>query len=232
MRPKNSLSIRELPLVERPREKLLARGVRNLEQRDLIAILLNSGTRSLSALALADLLLAQFRSLPALAEASVEELIALHGIGEAKAVRLSAAFELGRRVHRMAGELRPTIRSAQDAVELLQDSMRRLDREEFRAILLDVKNRVLEVETISVGHLTGALVHPREVFKKAIRRSSAAVILVHNHPSGDPTPSVDDIRVTRRLVEAGKLLGIDVLDHIILGDSRYTSLKEQGYVTG
>src|SRR5690606_31245460 len=155
---------------------------------------------------------------PMLAEASVEELSSLHGIGEAKAIRLTAAFELGRRVHRMAGELRPTIRSAEDVVSLLHDSMRRLDREEFRIVLLDVKHRVLQVETVSVGHLSGALVHPREVFKSAIRRSSAAIILVHNHPSGDPTPSTDDIRITHRLVEAGKLLGIDVLDHIVLGD--------------
>lgn len=211
---------------------MLVRGASQMENRDLIAILLNSGTRTLSALGLADKLLAEFGSLPALADASIEELSTFPGIGEAKAVRISAACELGRRIGSMPETDRPLVRSAADVARMLQGQMRFLDREKFLIVLLDTKHRVLAMPTISVGHLSGALVHPREVFKAAIRRSSAAIILVHNHPSGDPTPSHDDILVTRRLVEAGKLLGIEVLDHVILGGRDYTSLKQEGYFTG
>lgn len=226
------LRIREMPSEERPRERMIARGAGKVENRDLIAIVLNSGTRTISALGLADKLLAEFGSLPALADASIEELSTFPGIGEAKAARLSAACELGRRIGAFPITDRPLVRSAADVAAMLQGQMRYLDREKFRIVLLDTKHRVLEIPTVSVGHLSGALVHPREVFKAAIRRSSAAIILVHNHPSGDPTPSNDDILVTRRLIEAGKLLGIEVLDHVILGDRDFTSLKQEGYFTG
>lgn len=221
-----------MPTEQRPRERMLVRGASQVENRDLIAILLSSGTRTHSALGLADKLLAKFGSLPVLADASIEELSAFSGIGEAKAARISAACELGRRIGSISETDRPLVRSAADVAQMLQGQMRFLDREKFLTVLLDIKHRVLEIPTVSVGHLSGALVHPREVFKAAIRRSSAAIILVHNHPSGDPTPSHDDILVTRRLVEAGKLLGIEVLDHVILGGQDYTSLKQEGYFTG
>lgn len=226
------LKIRELPAAERPRERILLRGVSAAQNRDLIAVLLNSGTRTMSALGLADKLLAEFGTLPALAEASIEELSSIPGIGVAKAVRISAACELGRRIHSISETDRPLIRSAADVSRLLQGQMRFLDREKFVTVLLDTKHRVIGMPTVSVGHLSGALVHPREVFKAAIRRSSAAIILVHNHPSGDPTPSREDILVTRRLVEAGRILGIEVLDHVILGGQRFTSLRQEGYLPG
>lgn len=226
------LKIRELPAAERPRERILLWGVSAVQNRDLIAVLLNSGTRTMSALGLADRLLAEFGTLPALAEASIEELSSIPGIGEAKAVRISAACELGRRISSVSETDRPLVRSAADVARLLQGQMRFLDREKFLTVLLDTKHRVIGIPTVSVGHLSGALVHPREVFKAAIRRSSAAIILVHNHPSGDPTPSREDILVTRRLVEAGQLLGIEVLDHVILGGQSYTSLRQEGYFPG
>lgn len=222
-------TIRELPQAERPREKLLLRGARGLEPRDLVAIVLGHGTRSLSALGLADKLMAHFGSLTALADASVEELQETPGIGEAKAARLSAACEIARRLVPQTLGDRPTIRSASDVAALLINEMRGLDREEFRGVLLDTKHRLLEVVTISIGHLNGTLVHPREVFKSAIRRSSEAIIVVHNHPSGDPTPSAEDIAVTRRLTAAGRLLGIELLDHVILGATEWVSLRQEGY---
>lgn len=224
-----SLTIRELPVSERPREKLLLYGASQLSDRELIAIMLGSGTRSLSALTLADLLLAKFESLANIADASVEELRSLPGIGEAKAVRLSAACELGRRLVNST-PLRPAIRSAEDVAALVRGQMGHLDREEFRVLLLDTKHRLLELYRVSLGHLNGTLVHPREVFKQAIRRSSDAVILVHNHPSGDPAPSPEDLAVTRRLVMAGRIVGIEVLDHVILGAGSYVSLREEGYM--
>lgn len=227
---RSSLTIREMPVGERPREKMLLLGARQLTNRELIAILLGSGTRDASALTVADWLLSEFQNLGNLADASVEELQGIPGIGEAKAIRLAAACELGRRlVH--SPPVRPEVRSARDVVEHVQGVMGHLDREEFRVLLLDTKHRLLELHKVSVGHLNGTLVHPREVFKQAIRRSSDAVILVHNHPSGDPTPSPEDIAVTRRLVAAGRIIGIEVLDHVILGAGSYVSLRQEGYIT-
>lgn len=227
---RHSLTIRDMPVSERPREKLLLQGPRQLTSRELIAILLGSGTRDASALTVADWLLWEFETLGNLADASVEELQRIPGIGQAKAIRLTAACELGRRlVH--STPLRPEIWNAQDVVEHVQGEMAHLDREEFRALLLDTKHRLLELYKVSVGHLNGTLVHPREVFKQAIRRSSDAIIVVHNHPSGDPTPSPEDLAVTRRLVAAGRILGIEVLDHVILGASSYVSLRQEGYMT-
>lgn len=227
---KGQLTIREMPVSERPREKLLLQGAGQLTSRELIAILLGSGTRDASALTVADWLLWEFETLANLADASVEELQRVPGIGEAKAIRLTAACELGRRVVHST-PLRPEIRSAQDVVEQVQGVMGHLDREEFRALLLDTKHRLMELHKVSLGHLNGTLVHPREVFKQAIRRSADAIIVVHNHPSGDPTPSPEDLAVTRRLVAAGRILGIEVLDHVILGAGSHVSLRQEGYMS-
>lgn len=226
----NTPRIRELPHAERPREKLIRDGARNVPNRDLIALILGHGTRSVSALALADQLLARFETLVELADASIEELREIQGIGEAKAARLSAAFELARRLAAEVPTDRPLVRSAADVAALLQPQLRHLDREEFHGVFLDTKHRVLAIRTISIGHLNGTLVHPREVFKEAIRRSSDALIVVHNHPSGDPTPSAEDVAVTKRLAAAGRILGIELLDHVIIGGSDYVSLRQQGYV--
>ncbi|NLN16451.1 MAG: DNA repair protein RadC [Firmicutes bacterium] len=224
------VKVKELPASERPREKLWQLGPRALALRDLLAIILRVGSRRDSALTLADRLLAKYPGLVDLAAASVEDLCQIEGIGPAKAAQLKAACELARRLARASCGERPAIRGPSDAARLVMEEMRHLDREHFRVLLLNTKRRVIAIRDVSVGGLDSSLVHPRELFKECIRRSSAAVILVHNHPSGDPQPSQDDIRVTRRLCEAGKLLGIEVLDHIIIGDNKFVSLKEMGFL--
>ena len=168
------------------------------------------------------------KNLRELAEMAPEELMALPGIGKAKAIRLVAAFELTRRLANTMPEDRPSIRSPEDAAILVMGEMRHLDREHFWALLLNTKNRVIAREVISIGTLNSSAVHPRELFKAAIRRSAAAVILVHNHPSEDPTPSQQDIDVTKRMMEAGNIVGISVLDHLVIGDNRFVSLKAKG----
>ncbi|MCL6580053.1 MAG: DNA repair protein RadC [Firmicutes bacterium] len=241
---KGCLRISDLGEGDRPRERLARLGAQALSNAELVAILLRTGTSGASALDLARRLLALGKDegvsgpggpvnglgdpgLRRLATASLEELGRVPGVGPAKAVALKAALELGRRVAN-ATTVRRAVRSPEDVSNLVMEDMRYLDREQFRIVLLDSKNHVLGVRTVSVGSLSASIVHPREIFKEAIARSSAAIILVHNHPSGDPTPSREDVEVTRRLVEAGKLLGIEVLDHVVVGDNRYVSLKEKG----
>lgn len=220
--------IKALPEAERPRERLIAEGARALSNRELLAIILRSGTVGESALVLAERLLQTFGSLRDLLQAEVEELAAVRGIGKVKAAEVKAALELGRRLASSGQGWRPAITSPEEAAGLVMEDLRYRDREVFQALLLDTKHRLLAIQVVSVGHLSGAPVHPRELFKDAIRRSAAAVVLVHNHPSGDPQPSPEDIALTHRLVEAGRLLGIEVLDHLIVGDNTYVSLKEQG----
>lgn len=227
-----SVIIRELPEQERPRERLLNEGEKALSNRELLAILLGSGTQRQSALTLADQLLRKGETLRGLAALDVEELRQVKGIGLAKAAQIKAAMELARRMSLEPGHRRTAIRHPGDVAKLMMDDLRDLDHEQFKLLMLDTKHRVIKMQTLSVGHLSGTLVHPRELFKAVIRRNSAAVILVHNHPSGDPEPSADDIDLTRRLVAGGKLLGIEVLDHVIIGDNTYVSLKERGLVNG
>jgi DNA repair protein RadC len=226
MTPKQGYTIKEMPPDLQPRERLLAAGVQALSNVELLAIMLRTGTRSETALDLAHKLLARPEGLRYLAEASLEEMQKQKGIGLAKAAELKAALELGRRLAVLSLS-RTVIKSPQDVANLLMDEMRYLDREYFRTVSLNTKNRVLGVDNVSIGSLNSSLVHPREVFKNPIRRSAAAIILVHNHPSGDPGPSKEDVQVTRRLVEAGQILGIEVLDHLIIGDGSFISLKEQ-----
>jgi len=214
-----------MPAELRPRERLLNDGVQSLSNAELLAILLRTGTRSETAIDLACNILSRPEGLRYLAEASVEELQKQKGIGLAKAAELKAALELGRRLAALTLS-RMTVKCPQDVANILMDEMRYLDRENFRTVSLNTKNRVLGIDSVSVGSLNSSLVHPREVFKTPIRRSAASIILVHNHPSGDPAPSREDINVTRRLVEAGRILGIEVLDHLIVGDGCFTSLKE------
>ncbi len=231
--------ITDLGESDRPRERLVREGPQALSNAELVAILLGTGTSGASALDVAQRLLALGKEdgTPRLGEtgsglrylvtSAVEELQRVPGVGRAKAVTLKAAVELGRRIASTQAA-RASVRSPQDVSTLVMEEMRYLDREQFRIILLDAKNHVLGVKTVSVGSLSSSIVHPREIFKDAIARSSAAIILVHNHPSGDPTPSREDVEVTRRLVEAGRLLGIEVLDHVVVGDNRYVSFKEKG----
>lgn len=224
------LKIKNLPEEIRPRERIREAGPGALSSAELLAIILGSGSREESALDLSHRLLRGPRGLRWLAEATYEELCGIKGIGPAKAAQVKAAVELGKRLACMGRGLRPTVRSPQDVCSFVMEDMCYLDREHFRVVILNTKNQVLAVETISVGSLNSSLVHPREVFKPAVLRSAAAVILLHNHPSGDATPSGEDIEITRRLAEAGKIIGIDVLDHIIIGDHVFTSLKERALI--
>lgn len=218
--------IKDLPVQERPRERLLQYGPEYLSNRELLAILLQTGTKDQSVFGLVDQLLAHFGSLRSLAGASFEEMSVIKGIGPAKASQVLAAFEMAKRLSNSNLEVKEVIRSPQDAATIVMDEMRLLDREHFVILMLNTKHAVVARKVVSIGHLSASLVHPRELFKDIIKKSSAAVILVHNHPSGDPTPSEDDIRVTKRLCEAGELLGIQVLDHIIVGDKSYLSFCE------
>ncbi|NLC38684.1 MAG: DNA repair protein RadC, partial [Clostridia bacterium] len=187
----------------RPREKMQTQGPEALSNGELLAILIRVGNRSESALDLANRLLAQAGGLRFLVETSIEELSKIKGIGLAKASQIKAAVELGRRIALDPGEMRPVIRSPEDVASLLMEKMRFLDREHFQVLTLNTKNQVLGIKTAFIGSLNSSIVHPREIFKEAIKRSAAALILVHNHPSGDPSPSPEDLDVTRRLQEAG-----------------------------
>ncbi|NPV73841.1 MAG: DNA repair protein RadC [Pelotomaculum sp.] len=220
--------MKELPEDLRPRERLLKAGAGVLSEIELLAILLGTGSREATALELASQIMARFGSLRLLVDATVEELSEVKGVGLAKASQVKAALELARRLSQLTGPRRPAIRSPDDAAGLVMEEMRHLDREHFRALLLNTKNQVIGVDKVSVGTLNSSTVHPRELFRNAIKRSAAAIILVHNHPSGDPTPSREDLDVTGRLKEAGRIIGIEVLDHIVIGDNNFISLKAKG----
>jgi len=218
-------TIKELPEDIRPRERLLKEGAEALSDVELLAILLRTGSRATTALDLASLLMVRFKNLHRLVDAAVEELSDVKGVGPAKASQVKAALELARRLAQFSEASRPVIKSPNDAAALVMEEMRHLDREHFRALLLNTKNQVIGTDKVSVGTLNSSTVHPRELFRNAIRRSAASLILVHNHPSGDPAPSREDLDITRRLIEAGKIIGIEILDHIIIGDNRFISFK-------
>ena len=222
------IAILERPSDERPRERLEKMGASALSVTELLAIQLRTGSLEQSALGLAGELLHAFGGLRGIAAASREELCRVKGIGPVKAVEICAAVEMSRRLSVLSADEKPCIRSPQDVSNLLMAEMRDLKKEHLRSLLLDSKNRVMKTCTVSIGILDSSLVHPREVFKDAIIASAAGIIVVHNHPSGDPSPSAEDRRITQRLHECGQLLGIELLDHIILGDNRFVSLKERG----
>lgn len=224
----NQLTIKNLPLEERPRERLLHYGPENLSAAELIAIIVRTGSAKQTAISLAEELLSHFKDLRGIAKATCAEIAKVKGIGTVKAIQLKAAFELGRRVLTTNPAQLPTIRRPQDVFDLLKANYQDLDREHFKVVHLNIKNQVLKVETTAIGILNSSPVHPREVFKEAVKMNSAGLILTHNHPSGDPTPSQDDLSLTARLQEAGQILGIQIIDHIIFGDNRFLSLKECG----
>lgn len=220
--------MKDMPADQRPRERLIREGARVLSDPELLAILLRTGSSDKSAVELATEVLSRFSGLKNLVQAGVEELSEIKGMGPAKASQLKAALEIGRRLASVSESDRPTIRGPQDAAALVMEEMRHLDREHFCALLLNTKHQVLAKETISVGTLNSSVVHPRELFKTAVKRSAQAVILVHNHPSGDPAPSREDREITRRLQDAGSILGIEVLDHIVIGDNKFVSFRDKG----
>lgn len=219
--------ITDLAISERPRERLAKLGPDALSNAELIAILLRVGTPGENAVQVGQRLLQTFDGLSGLHTASFEEVCAQHGIGEAKACQIKAAIELGNRLRLEKPEDRPTINSPSDAAALVQYEMSGLEQEELRVILLNTRNHVLGISKVYRGSLNSSQVRVGELFKTAIRRNAAAIIVVHNHPSGDPTPSPDDIALTRAVVEAGRLLDIEILDHLVIGQGRWISLKER-----
>ncbi len=229
------MRLKDQPVAERPRERLVALGAEALSHAELVAILLRTGWKGANALEVARQLLQKYGSLSALAQAPLDGLQAVKGIGRDKAVTLAAAFSLARK---MANELRresPLVDTAEAAADLMREELRLRGVETFQVLLLNTRRRLIDVIKISDGTLDTLLVHPREVFKPAIAANAAAIILVHNHPSGDASPSEADVRVTRDLIRAGQLLKIDVLDHVILGQATqerprdFVSLRELGY---
>lgn len=222
--------LKDLPEDLKPRERLYQLGAEVLTNREILAILLRTGTPGENVLELAERILTEAGGLIGLARVSIHELEQVHGIGPAKAAQVKAALELGKRSVSADPVTRPVINSPSDVADLVMEDMRNLDREHFRIMHLSTRNNVLGISAVSVGSLNSSIVHPRECFKEAIRRNANSIILLHNHPSGDPAPSREDLDITKRLTEGGKILGIEVLDHIIIGDKRYVSLKEQGII--
>ena len=221
-------ALRELPADERPRERLALRGPGGLSAAELIALLWGSGSRGRSAVDLAADALARHEGLTGLARAADGELEALPGVGAAKAAQLTAAFELGRRLMADWPTGRWTIRSPHDVADRLLLQMGRLEREELRVVLLNTKNVVLRVVTVYQGNVSSSLVRVGELFRDAVRLNASGLILVHNHPSGDPTPSPDDLHLTAEALAAGRLLDIDVLDHLVVGHDAWVSLRDRG----
>jgi DNA repair protein RadC len=221
-------TIREMPAAERPRERLAARGAAGLSAAELIALVWGSGSAGRSAVDLADDALARHDGLTGLARATDIELESVPGIGEAKAAQLTAAFELGRRLLADWPATRWTVRSPRDVADRLVLQMGRLEREELRVVLLNTKNVVLRVATVYQGNVSTSLVRIGELFRDAVRLNASGIIVVHNHPSGDPTPSPDDLHLTAEALAAGRLLDIDLLDHLIVGHDAWVSLRDRG----
>jgi DNA repair protein RadC len=219
--------IREMPAGERPRERLRDYGAAALSNAELIAILLRTGTSGNNVLDLSTRLLSLHGGLIGLARMSFAELCAEHGLGEAKAAQLRAALELGLRLASSHPEARATVRSPADVAGLLMTEMSLLAQESLRVVLLNTKNQVMRIEPVYNGNVNSSMVRPAEVFREAVRQNCPSLIVVHNHPSGDPTPSRDDIAITGELIQAGRCLDIEILDHIVIGQGRFVSLKEQ-----
>lgn len=220
--------MRDLATSDRPRERLIQVGANAISTAELLAIIMRTGSSGENVLRLAERLLNKFRDLSGIARASISELTQVKGIGPAKAVEIKAALEVGRRLMTFAPEERFKITSPDDAANLVMSEMALLEQEHLRVVILDTRNRVISTPTIYIGSLNTSVVRIGEIFKRAIKENAAAIIVVHNHPSGDPSPSPEDIRVTRQIVEAGRLLNIDLLDHLIIGHYQFVSMKERG----
>jgi len=223
---KDSFTVRDLPLNERPRERLLKLGSEALSAQEILALILGRGIKGESVMMTSQKLLSRFGSLKSIANASVEELTQTRGIGPAKAAQIKAALELSKRLEADANQKpKPVLKSPEDVVAEVRSKLKGKKKEHFLVICLDTRNRLINDKPVSIGSLDTSIVHPREAFKEAVSSSAASVIFVHNHPSGDPEPSKEDIELTKRLVKAGEIIGINVLDHIIVCDKGYLSLK-------
>lgn len=226
------LKMKELPLSERPYEKLEAVGAERLSNAELLAVIIKTGTKTYTAVQLAQMVLklSDDGRLSSLNNLSMEQLKNIKGIGRVKAIQIKAALEFSKRIATSDGIVHHIIKSANDVNNLMMEELRYLKKEVFKAILLDTKNQVIKTVDVSVGSLNSSIVHPREVYSEAIKCGSNSIIFVHNHPSGDPTPSAEDIQTTHRLLNAGNILGIKVLDHIVVGDGKFVSFKEKGII--
>ena len=227
-KPEYNTRIRELPAAERPRERLRDFGAGALSNAELLAIVLRSGSAQQSVLNLATSLLARHGGLGGLARLSFADLVREKGVGEAKAAEVLAAFQLALRLNALQPEERLYVRSPADVNNLLGAEMSLLDQEHLRVLLLNTRNQVLAVTEVYKGNVSSSLVRTAEVFREAVRQNAPSVIVVHNHPSGDPAPSPDDVALTKTLVQAGQLLQIELLDHVVIGDRRFASLKQLG----
>jgi len=226
---KKSFTIHDLPVSERPRERLQRFGVEALSAQEILALILGRGIAGESVTVTAQRLLSKFGSLKGIANATLEELAQVKGIGLAKASQIKAAFELANRLEGYPeSNKKHSVKTPEEVVKLVSGRLKGKKKEHFLVILLDTRGQLIKTSEISVGSLDTSIVHPREVFKEAMSASAASVIFVHNHPSGDPQPSEDDLKLTERLAEAGEIVGIDVLDHIIICDKKYISLKREG----
>jgi len=226
----SSFTVRDLPRQERPRERLQKFGPEALSAQELLALVIGRGISKKSVMSIAQELLVKFGNVKAISQATIEELSQIKGIGLAKAAQIKACFELGRRED-LEPELKNfDIKDPEAVVKAVRASIKDKAKEHFKLIILNPRNKIIGISTISIGTLNASLVHPREVFKDAITHTAASVVLAHNHPSGDPEPSEDDIKITKKLVESGKILGIEVLDHIIIGKNNFCSFKERGLI--
>lgn len=216
-----------MPIDKRPREKLIKYGSESLSTEELIALVIRTGNKRDTAIDLANNLMHKTKGLKGLIDFTPEEFMQYKGIGKAKSTQLCAVIELSKRINQTEFRGKINLNTPKEVASLLMSEMRHLTQEHLYAILMDIKNKLIAKVLITKGGLTNSVVHPREVFKKAIKKSCASLIVVHNHPSGDPTPSDNDIEVTKRLNSAGEILGIELLDHIIIGDGKYVSLKEK-----
>lgn len=224
-------TIKDLPLSERPQEKLISYGVESLSNAELLALIIKIGNLEETAVEVAQKILNKDnRGIAYLSDVTLQELMQVKGIGESKASQILAAIEIGKRLNRVGPQDKIKVSSPIVLVNLLMDEMRYLCKEYFKIAILDTKNQILSIETISIGTLNASIVHPRDVYKVAIKKNANSIILIHNHPSGDPNPSNEDISITNRLIDAGNLIGIKVLDHIIIGDNKYISFKEKNLV--
>jgi len=223
---KESFTVHDLPLGERPRERLLKLGSEALSAQEILALILGRGIKGESVMVTSQKLLSHFGNLKGVANASVEELTQIRGIGPAKAAQIKAALELSRRLEADVGDKpQPIVKSPEDVVAVAGKQLKGKKKEHFLVLCLDTRNKLINCKPVSIGSLDTSIVHPREAFKEAVSSSAASVVFVHNHPSGDPEPSKEDVELTKRLAKAGEIIGISVLDHIIVCDKSYLSLK-------
>jgi len=226
---KTEVKIKDFPVTERPRERLLKYGPDTLSDAELLAIILRTGTHGMNSIIMCQQIFAS-ANLKKLSRSTIPELVKMRGIGLTKACQIVSVFELSRRLETYTEKQKPKVSCPEEIYRFIYPKIREEKQEKFIVMCLDTKNQIISIETLFIGSLDISIVHPREIFKTALLASAASIVLIHNHPSGDPTPSREDIIITNRIIESGKLLGITVWDHLIIGDGQYTSLKQEKYV--